>query len=102
MINMLTSLSVDSITATGLIRAGSFITTETATLGSINADIIYLTTLMQSTGPVRVGSWIGGVWVDACKLEVNGTITCLGTLTAPNIYIYTKFDIYMACWPPQG
>ena len=89
MINMLTALTVDILTAFGAITAAGFTTTGPATLGSINADMLYLTTLVQSTGPVRVGSWIGGVWVDACKLEVNGNITCVGTLTAPNRYSKT-------------
>ena len=32
----------------------------------------------------------GGVWVVTCKLEANGNITCVGTLTAPNIYTKTE------------
>ena len=93
LINMLTALSVDIITAVGDINAAGFTTTGTATLGSIITDIMYVSTIIQSAGPVRVGSLTGGgVWTDTCKLEANGNITCVGTLTAPNIY--TKSEVY--------
>ena len=89
---MLSALSVDTITVVGAINAVGFTTTGTATLGSINTDIMYVSTLIQSAGPASVGSFTGGgVWTDTCKLEANGNITCVGTLTAPNIY--TKAEV---------
>jgi len=71
-LNMLTALSAGTITVAGAITAAGFTTTGTATLGSINTDIMYVSTMMQSAGPVRVGSLAGGgVWTDTCKLEAK-------------------------------
>ena len=84
---MRTSLDVASIAATGLITAGTFSTTGTANLGSINTDILYVSTLMQSAGPISVGSLTAGVWSDTCKLEANGNATFNGTLRAGGLNV---------------
>jgi hypothetical protein len=72
LINVLTSLNIASITATGLITAGSFSTTGTTNSGSINTGILYVSTLMQSAGTISVGSLTGSTWTDRCKLDANG------------------------------
>jgi len=72
MINMLSSLNVASITATGLITAGSFSTAGTINSDSINTRILYVSTLMQSAGTISVGTLTGSTWTDKCKLDANG------------------------------
>ena len=46
LINMLTALSVDSITATGAITAAGYSITGTANFGSINTNILYVSTML--------------------------------------------------------
>ena len=81
LIDMLTALSVDSITATGVITAAGFTTTGTANLGTINADILYLSTMMQSAGTISVGTLSGSTWTDKFNLEANGDGTFAGGIT---------------------
>ena len=79
-INMLSSLNVAYITATGLITAGSFSTTGTTNSGSINTGILFVSTLMQSEGSISVGTLTGSTWTDKCKLDANGDGTFAGGL----------------------
>ena len=84
-INMLTSLNVAYITATGLIAAGSFSTTGTTNSGSINTGILYASTLMQSEESISVGTLTGSTWTDKCKLDANGDGVFTGRITSDSI-----------------
>ena len=53
---MIKPLSVDTITGAGAITAAGNSTTGTANFGSMNTDILYVSTMMQSAGSISVGT----------------------------------------------
>ena len=69
---MLTALSVDTITAAGAITAAGYSTAGAANFRSINTNILYVSTMMQSAGTISVGTLIGSTSTDKCKLNANG------------------------------
>ncbi len=67
---MLTSLSVDTITAAGAIIAAGYSTTGTANFRSTNTDILYVSTMMLSAGAISVGTLSGKAHGDGFSQEV--------------------------------
>ncbi|MFM7987472.1 MAG: hypothetical protein ACKPKO_49985, partial [Candidatus Fonsibacter sp.] len=87
--------------------AANYVTTGRANLASTNTDIRYISTLMQSAGPISVGYLTGETWTDKCKLEttcndtftgtltVVGCMTCQGNLSAAIIYMRSEVDSFV-------
>ena len=64
LIAVITSLSVDTITAASANTAASYSTTGTANLGSINIGMPYVSTSMQLVGTISIGELLGSTWIE--------------------------------------
>ena len=82
---MLTALAVDSKTAAGAITAAGYSATRTANFGSINTNILYVSTMTQSAGTISVGTLTGSTWTDKCKLDAKLCWVFTGRITSDSI-----------------